>query len=160
MTVLQNECLDLFNAYINEFPIQNFSIMPLQQHTRVSNAHSQEFVDDVSNDLNGVVARLVANWVLDEQMAARQSSRSTDGRYIVVEIIQSVVPHKLVQYVSYVPRSTSTSVVCQGRENSIPLKSNVPRIVNARVIDSERVAPVAYRKINSARISCGHGAYI
>lgn len=132
----------------------------MQQHTRVSNAHSQEFVDDVSNDLDGVVARLVANWVLDAQVAARQSCCSTNGLYIVVEIIQSVVPHKLVQHMSYVPRSTSPSAVCQGRENSIPLKSNVPRIVNARVIDSERVAPVAYRNINRARISCGHDAYI
>ena len=66
----------------NKYLLPNHRII----HTRVSDGDSQELVDHVANDLDRVVASLVANRVSDEEAAACQRRSSPDLSVVLVQV--------------------------------------------------------------------------
>lgn len=68
--------------------------------TRVSNPHSQQFVQDITYDLDGMTAGLVTDWIFDKQSAASQGRSSSDFRVIVLKIGKGAAANKFVQDMS------------------------------------------------------------
>ncbi len=73
----------------------------VESHTRISNSHSEQLVDHVANDLDGVIASLVANRIAHEQPAASQCRCASYFWMVLIQVRKSAVVDKLVEYMSY-----------------------------------------------------------
>jgi hypothetical protein len=102
--------------------------------TWVSNAYRQQLVQNITDDLDGMTAGLVADRVSHEQTTASQSRLTADICVVVFKIRKGATTDKLVQNMS--------CNVCQGGLNimfcgfDLPLKSKDPRVDRARVINA------------------------
>ena len=68
--------------------------------TGIRDRHRQQLVNYVANDLDRVVAGLVANRVPYEQTTTRQGCSTSNVGIVLVQVRQRTVVYKLVQYVT------------------------------------------------------------
>lgn len=79
--------------------------------TRIRNADSEQLIEHVADNLYRMTACLVADRISYKQLAARQRTRPSHIRVVVLQIWQRRASNKLVQYVSYVALRMTSNIV-------------------------------------------------
>ena len=71
-----------------------------EDHTWVSDTHYEELVQDVTDDLNGMVTPLIADRISSEDATTCQSSGTSNLCVILFEIGKGAGTNKFIEYMS------------------------------------------------------------
>ena len=117
----------------------------------VSDTHCEQFIQDVIDDLNRVVAGLVANRVAYEESTARQCRRAPHFRMVLIQVREGTVVDELVQYVT----CQLVSALCLRCSGENALTTEVKGMESGQCQRNKLRAPRAVSNIHRYRLGIG-----